>query len=85
MTGKLMQPMTTAPKDGTKILIKRVVVGFDKYAGCYKEETQQIIECWYTRGCWQEWIGPNSLSTKFIKPLGWWPKSLLREEDTEPR
>ncbi len=66
--------MSTAPKDGTRILIKHYTWGLN--FSTYRQERTgtAITECRWQRDRWGVWCGQESItSTEHIEPLAWCP------------
>lgn len=67
--------MTTAPKDGTRILIKMHTWGYDSKLG-HQTRTggTEISECWFHNDEWQLWCGnERTSSTGYVDPIAWAP------------
>lgn len=71
--------MSTAPKDGTRILIKHLSYGWTSRTGFQEVDGTKISECrWETdswgKSRWGAWCGNEcSSSTEHIEPLAWCP------------
>lgn len=70
--------MDSAPRDGTRILIKHYTWGYNSSIGRQEIDGTSISECrwvhdrWDKQGRWTEWCGnPNTFSTATIEPLAW--------------
>lgn len=75
-----MNPMNTAPRDGTRILINTVVFGWCQTTNRMVETGEKWAECRWAKGLnaewgWRFWCGSeNSFSTDSPVPLGWAPR-----------
>lgn len=69
-----MQSMETAPRDGTRILIKNKASLFKSKLREYQVVGSQWLECWFVDGKFQCWCGDEkTLSTGDVDPMGWAP------------
>lgn len=69
-----MTDINTAPKDGTRILIKTHTFAFRSYAVGYVKSGTQWLECWWCVDRWREWCGnERTTSTRHIDPIQWAP------------
>ena len=69
-----MNPMDTAPRDGSRILINAKVWHYDRRRNRYVEAGEQWVDCWFVDGKFIEWCGnPRTRSTSAIDPIGWAP------------
>lgn len=74
-----MQPMDTAPKDGTRILIKTTVFAWNRLRHENLCEGEKWVEAWWSTDTggqlgWLIWCGsPRTLTTERLTPLGWAP------------
>ena len=65
-----MNPMHTAPCDGTRILINARVWHYSSRAGKYMEDGTQWLECWFADGKFIEWCGnPRTRSTSTVDAI----------------
>lgn len=67
--------ISTAPKDGTRILIKYAAYGYRSERGWVRSGAI-ISECWWDGKKWVEWCGnPRTKSTTPIDPfiIAWAP------------
>lgn len=74
-----MQSMESAPRDGTRILIKSNISHYLKGPPHYGYQVvgTEWLECWYVDGKFIKWCGTEtSRSTGSIDPLGWAPVPL---------
>lgn len=75
-----MKPMSSAPKDGTRILIHHHKYIFVDYGVVHKKSGTAISECWWDNGTWNEWCGAtNRSSTEYINPIEWAPRPKTKE------
>jgi hypothetical protein len=72
-----MEPMETAPTDGTRVLIQAVCYGFVPNRQGFRSHRaigSRWVECRFKDGRWQEWVGTdNRQSTATVTPLAWAP------------
>ncbi|RUT30865.1 hypothetical protein WG29040_23285 [Pseudomonas sp. PAMC 29040] len=69
-----MQSMETAPRDGTRILIKNKASLFECKLREYQVVGSQWLECWFVDGKFQRWCGDEKTrSTGAVDPMGWAP------------
>lgn len=59
------KPMETAPKDGTRVLIKAVTFAWNTNVCQHVATGEKWVEAWWAKGlsnepCWQEWCGNES-------------------------
>ncbi|MBY0559844.1 hypothetical protein [Hyphomicrobium sp.] len=72
-----MRPMDTAPKDGSRILIKTVTYGYNHLNNRMEPTGDQWIEGrWAANSVgqheWLQWTGdPKIFTTNTLRPLGW--------------
>ena len=77
-----MFDMSTAPRDGTRILIKCQMFGYVRELGRYTPCGTKWQECRFLDGKWSEWCGNSrTQSTSSIDPFGWAP---LPSSEIEP-
>lgn len=76
-----MRPMHTAPRDGTRIMLKVVVVshnhrgGYDPVYGAYQPVGTAWQESWFDGERWQPWRGSTrTKSTDARRDSQWWVK-----------
>jgi hypothetical protein len=75
-----MRPMETAPRDGTRVLIKNALQYYNDRTHKFEHVGSAWIECWFNKGYWHRWCGSiTRWTTDPITPLGWAP--LPGEED----
>lgn len=77
-----MLGMDTAPKDGTRILVKHYTLGYSTKSRRYERTGTAVSECWRhlsgNKFRWGFWCGnKHTTSTGTVDPIGWWPKELL--------
>lgn len=75
-TGKVaaMRDMSTAPKDGTRVLLKVHTRGFSRHHMQYINTGEKWEECWFHEGRWEVWCGNTSTRcTSLPIPIGWMP------------
>lgn len=69
-----MRDMSTAPTDGTRVLLKIHTVGYSQRLGRYVTTGEKWEECWYHDGKWCFWCGDaRTMCTAHPKPIGWMP------------
>jgi len=67
------QPMDTAPKDGTRILLKVKAFGWSQKTFRYEVTGTQAIEGRYKYDCWCTWGGTERIITSSdpLIPIAW--------------
>lgn len=56
------------PKDGTRILVQRILGAYDQRSGGYKDSGTQWVEAWWDdgprspKGQWRTWLGSKRMS-----------------------
>lgn len=69
-----MLDMRTAPRDGTRILIKCQTFGYVREMGRYTPSGTKWQECRFKDGKWVVWCGnARTQSTESVDPWGWAP------------
>lgn len=69
-----MRDMSTAPRDGTRILIKCQIFGYVRELGRYTPHGTKWQECRFHGGKWAVWCGNSRMqSTESVDPFGWAP------------
>lgn len=64
--------MASAPKDGTRILIKHYTWGLNFKLYQQERTGKAITECWWDGERWQVWCGNHrTTSTAHIEALAW--------------
>lgn len=69
-----MRDMATAPKDGTRVLLKVNTYGYSWHHQKHVHTGEQWTEARYKDGEWKEWCGCDEInSTGTLHPIGWMP------------
>lgn len=69
-----MQPMDTAPIDGTHVLVKQQLMHWSTFHMTYVKAGTAVQEAWFDDGRWKLWRGSvDTSTTEACLPLGWWP------------
>lgn len=70
-----MADMSSAPRDGTRILIKHYTYSYVSHlVRMMKDGGTKISECRFHQGDWRAWCGtPFTSSTEYIDPISWAP------------
>lgn len=69
-----MSDMSTAPLDGTRVLLKCRAMSFSPTEYRYKQDGWEIIEGWFKDGRWQKWCGNEHVSsTHVVYAVAWAP------------
>lgn len=86
-----MRPMETAPRDGTRIIVKCVTLAYKGGGHChpvygyYAVTGEAWQEIWFDGAKWQPWLGSKYTTSTAAMPdnqnwvLGWQPRELLEE------
>lgn len=84
-----MISMESAPRDGTRIMVKCVVMLFDRKRWKYVDSGTCWRECWFDGKEWQPWSGNHrttstgSLPDRGDRVLGWAPVDTLERYPAE--
>lgn len=67
----MVSQMSTAPLDGTRVLVWERLHGFCHRYHRYVPTGERWVEAFFSDGRWQEWCGKGITSTATIDPIGW--------------